>query len=91
MRKISRLTNSEIGSVHWFNTIMGNILRTGEYLMEHGTKGLMNETVKGWGGLLYDQAKELIDNAEAWRESTYISKENIIEQLKQTIEKLEKM
>lgn len=92
MKQISKLTNSEIGSVHWFNTIMGNILHTGEYLMNHGIEkdGLTDYMVKKWGKQLYEEAQEMIDSAEMWRESAYISKQKIIDSLKQTIEKLEK-
>lgn len=90
MAQISKLTNSEIGSVHWFNTIMGNILRTGEYLKEHGTNGISEDTVKQWGEHLYVQAQEMIDSADLWRESAYMSKQSIIDSLKDTIKKLEK-
>jgi len=55
-------TNSPPGSAHWFNTIMGKHLRTGEFLKD---KLPSEETVKEWGQTLFDTSKEVID----WFES----------------------
>jgi len=55
-------TNSPRGSAHWFNTIMGKHLRTGEFLKE---KIPDKEIVMKWGKELFDTSKEVID----WFES----------------------
>jgi len=51
-------TNSNPGSSHWFNTIMGKHLRVGEFLKE---KLPSEETVKEWGQELFDTSKEVIN------------------------------
>ena len=51
-------TNSNPGSSHWFNTIMGEHLRTGEFLKD---KVPDKETIQKWGQNLFNTSKEVID------------------------------
>jgi hypothetical protein len=61
-KKQSKITNSVIGSTHWFRTIMGNNLRIGEYLKTNNdiSPSLLND----WGKQIYDSCKELLE----WQE-----------------------
>lgn len=36
----SKRTNSEIGSIHWFNTLIGRIQRIGHFLSEKDPRAL---------------------------------------------------
>ena len=51
-------TNSNPGSAHWFNTIMGKHLRTGEFLKD---KVPDKEIVMKWGEELFNTSKEVIN------------------------------
>lgn len=57
---ISEYTNSEIGSIHWRNTILANALHIGEYLKEKGIDGIGSDTLKQWGKDLFDRTQEMI-------------------------------
>lgn len=52
-------TNSPMGSHHWFHTLIGNILRIGEFLREHGYPSDV-EIVKSWGSTIESSSRELI-------------------------------
>lgn len=88
--KKSEVIDSVIGTAHWFNTLMGSILRSGEYLMKHGTKDIDDAEMKLWGKRIYDYSKEIIDNS-AMIGDIWFTKEDLITELKRTIEKLEKL
>lgn len=51
-------TNSAAGSRHWYNTLLGRIRRTGEFMRMHPDHTEHTET---WGKQLEDDAKELIE------------------------------
>ena len=61
--KDSEITKSKIGSTHWFNTIISEHCRIGEYM-----KGLDDPLKQGyantWGESLYKSSKELLHWAE---------------------------
>jgi len=52
--------NAVVGSAHWFNTLMGTILRTGEFLRDHGAPE-SEAIVKLWGNGLFNAAGDLIE------------------------------
>jgi hypothetical protein len=65
--KQSTITNSKIGSTHWFNTIISEHSRIGEFLRENET--MVHEAsreyhFKEWGKRLYDSSKELLNWAQ---------------------------
>jgi hypothetical protein len=53
------ITNSPVGSIHWFNTIVGNIKHIGEFL-KPGTY-VEARTLRLWGNQLYKNANSLIE------------------------------
>lgn len=55
----STLTNSEIGSRHWFNTILGNHLNVGEFMTDRPNDA---QYFAEWGKQLAISSRELIDN-----------------------------
>lgn len=55
----SKISNSEIGSSHWLNTILGNILRIGEYMIKH--KKLTKEQCTDYGESCYHGSREILD------------------------------
>jgi hypothetical protein len=67
--KQSTITNSKIGSTHWFNTIISEHLRIGEYMNDHP---LITESylIEGWGKRLYDSSKELLNWAQKSKKLT---------------------
>jgi hypothetical protein len=58
--KRSALSNSLIGSKHWFNTLISEHSRIGEFLecQEHQ---LLVENVQAWGKRLHETSKELLE------------------------------
>ena len=61
--KIQSSTNSEIGSYHWFHTIIGRCKSMGEYLSNEDS--LLNEkTIRDWSEQLYKDSEELIKGFE---------------------------
>jgi hypothetical protein len=58
LEEIKSSTNSPLGSTHWFRTIVGNMLRTGEFLAEYGTS--KPDLVKPYGQSIYNTCKELL-------------------------------
>lgn len=58
--EISRFSHSEIGSAHWFNTLVGNTLHIGEYLHKYGSSGITEDILSKWGDELYERSKELL-------------------------------
>lgn len=56
---VSSLTNSPIGSSHWFNTHLGFFKRTGEYLQKHGAPP-NDEVGAEWGKQLYERSEEIL-------------------------------
>lgn len=50
-------TNSEIGSYHWFHTLVSKQMRIGEYLK---SKTPSEEVLRSWGKQLQESSKELI-------------------------------
>ena len=56
-------THSEIGSSHWFTTLMSHHLHVGEFLKKHAfdKESISPEYLKIWGEMLYDTSKELMD------------------------------
>ena len=63
--KMSELTNSTIGSTHWFRTIISEHSRIGEFLndnvMDRPATDANLLMYKGWGERLYKTSKELIE------------------------------
>ena len=51
-------TNSPAGSRHWYNTLLGRIRRTGEFMKMHPEN---TEHTEEWGKQLEEDAKELIE------------------------------
>lgn len=56
-------TNSKMGSAHWYNTLLGRILRIGESLEKNMIPS--EEILKSWGKQIYDSSQELVDGFEA--------------------------
>lgn len=54
----SKFAGSNIGSTHWFRTVMSTILHTGEYLSE---KTPEPEMLRQWGHNLYARSQEILD------------------------------
>lgn len=52
-------TNSKMGSRHWYNTLVGRIRRTGEFLSKHDPPN--NEYIREWGRQMEEDAIELIN------------------------------
>lgn len=55
--EISKLTNSEIGSYHWFHTLMSFQKHVGEFLKD---KSPTEEILRQWGKQLEENSMELI-------------------------------
>lgn len=60
--KENAITNSPIGSYHWFHTIVASIKHMGEYLKNDGY--IETRTLKSWGEQLYKGAESLINGYE---------------------------
>lgn len=56
---ISKNTNSEIGSVHWFNTLISYIKHVGEYISEDTPP---DENLRVWGKNVHEYCDELINH-----------------------------
>ncbi len=56
---IGTLTNSPIGSSHWFGTILSYIKDVGEYIQKHE---LTENQRKTWGEILVRYSQHLLDN-----------------------------
>lgn len=50
-------TNSELGSYHWFHTILARHKHMGEFLKDRTPD---EETLRAWGKKLYETSQELI-------------------------------
>lgn len=58
-------TNSPAGSYHWFSTLLGTILHSGEYIKNnYNSPNLTEERLLKLGNIIYDNAKELIDGRD---------------------------
>lgn len=51
-------TNSQLGSYHWFHTILARHKHIGEFLKDRTPD---EETLRAWGKKLYETSQELID------------------------------
>jgi hypothetical protein len=51
-------TNSELGSYHWFHTILARHKHMGEFLKERTPS---EEVLREWGKKLYETSQELIN------------------------------
>jgi hypothetical protein len=60
--KQSTITNSKIGSTHWFNTIISEHSRIGEFMANNETNDPFY--IQSWGKRLYDSSKELLNWAQ---------------------------
>jgi len=49
--------NDAIGSTHWFNTLMANVLHIGEYMRDKSEEKLYKE----WGNQLYRIARDMFE------------------------------
>jgi hypothetical protein len=80
---ISNLTNSEIGSQHWYNTLLAKIESFGRYMRMHRLTPQQEAT---WGKMMIDYSKELIDNydsiQDSYRTITFKPSETIIIKIK---------
>lgn len=65
-RNISQLSNSEIGTKHWYNTLLAKCIHIGEYMK---SKELTPEQRENWGNQLMECGRELLDNYEAVQDS----------------------
>ena len=54
---VTSSTNSEVGSSHWFRTIISQHKHIGEYLM---TQTPTEEILREWGKTMYETSEELI-------------------------------
>ena len=54
-------TNSELGSYHWFHTILARHKHMGEFLK---TNTPSEEVLREWGKKLYETSQELINGYE---------------------------
>lgn len=55
----SKLINSEIGSRHWFNTLLARFIHTGEFMKD---QPLTDEQRIDWGDRMIEAGRELCDN-----------------------------
>ena len=58
-RMVGTLTNSPIGSSHWFSTILSYIKDIGEFMQNHE---LTDDQRKTWGEVLVKYSQHLLDN-----------------------------
>jgi hypothetical protein len=60
--KQSKITNSLIGSMHWFRTIISEHMRMGEYMkLNGGTIPFDPILINDWGKRLHETSKEMIE------------------------------
>ncbi len=64
----SEVCNSRIGSTHWFNTIVSEHSRIGEFMSNNETTD--PNLIQSWGKRLYDSSKELLKWAERSKKLT---------------------
>ena len=57
----SKITNSAIGSTHWFRTIISQHSRVGEYLMNEASSEIKPHLLESWGKGIYESSRELIN------------------------------
>lgn len=58
-------TNSNMGSTHWLNTLLGRILHNGEYIVNnYDSPNLTKERLLIMGETVYNAAKELIEGKD---------------------------
>jgi len=57
--KLSAFSNSNVGTMHWFRTIVSEHSRIGEYLMNNDE--FSTEILNSWGLRLHESSKELIE------------------------------
>ena len=62
-KRISGISHSEIGSAHWFNTIVSQHLHVGEFMKEHSLKMECGQ-IKSLGNRVYESSKELLNWAK---------------------------
>ncbi len=58
--------NFEIGSSHWFRTLMSQVMRIGTFMFQNSNPVLTKELQKEYGEILYNIAKDMM----AWQQST---------------------
>ena len=84
-KQISEFSHSEIGSSHWFNTLVGNAANIGQYLHIHGSSGISETTLVQWGTELWERSKELME----WYEKCGTpDKQRLIGQLEEALKAL---
>lgn len=64
--RISPNTNSEVGSRHWYNTLLAKVLHIGEFMK---SDRMTDADQKRYGQMLMDYSRELIDVYEAVQDS----------------------
>lgn len=57
---MSKLSNSEIGSLHWLNTILGSVARTGE-LMQNCPDPSWYRDLGAYGKTIEDNVREVMN------------------------------
>lgn len=85
----SNITNSDIGSTHWFNSIMGNLFQIGEFMKKHEVKP---EQRIVWGVLFMDIAREMTEwNKIAPAERIEALERKLLKELKEKYESKRQM
>lgn len=64
----SEITNSPIGSSHWFRTIVSEHSRIGEYIEQYAAGEIDPNMLQSWGKRLHDTSMELIN----WSDKTKV-------------------
>lgn len=54
---MSKRINSELGSLHWLNTLLGNVAHMGEYLKNYGQE----QKIRHYGELIEGDVREVMD------------------------------
>lgn len=80
----SKLINSIIGSHHWSATLLSYIMRTGEYLTEHGDE-TEDKHLRSWGKTLKEYALEVNFFLQSLPDP-YVSQSSEIERLTKEVE-----
>lgn len=57
----SKITNSPIGSTHWFRTIISEHARVGEYIKQYASGEIDPTMLESWGDRLHKSSMELIN------------------------------
>lgn len=63
---ISKLSNSEIGSLHWLNTLLGRVAHIGEFIQNHPDPNWWNESQLApslgvYGKLIEEDVREVMN------------------------------